>query len=78
MVSFCLALKIINGKNRVHWSYGQWFEYTLSQTFPYNDSAALCNSRRRNHEVWSHLEEGPGHCSISKTFLSVQMSIFYI
>ena len=39
---------------------------------------ALCNSRRRNHEVWSHREEGPGHCSISKKLLSVQISTFYI
>ena len=30
------------------------------------ESPALCNSRRMNHEVWSHREEGPGHCSISK------------
>ena len=27
---------------------------------------ALCNPRRRNHEVWSHREEEPGHCSLSK------------
>ena len=39
---------------------------------------ALCNSRRRNHEVWSHREEGPGHCSISKKLLSFQISAFDI
>ena len=35
-------------------------------------------SRRMNHEVWSHREEGPGHCSISKKLLSVQISTFDI
>ena len=48
-------------------SLSQWFE-----------SPALCNSRRRNHEVWSHREEGPGHCSISKELPSVQISTFDI
>ena len=32
----------------------------------------------RNHEEWSHREEGPGHCSISKKLLSVQISTFDI
>ena len=40
----------------------------------WGESPALCNSRRRNHEMWSHREEGPGHCSISKEFLSVRKS----
>ena len=31
-------------------------------------SPAFCNSRRRNHEVRSRREEGPGQCSISKNF----------
>ena len=35
-------------------------------------------SRRMNHEVWSHREEGPGHCSISKKLLSAQISTFDI
>ena len=38
------------------------------------ESPALRNSKRRNHEVKSHREEGPGHCLISKTFLNVQIS----
>ena len=38
------------------------------------ESPALRNSRRMNHETWSRPEEGPGHCSISKKLLSVQMS----
>ena len=42
------------------------------------ESPALCNSRRRNHEVWSHREAVPGHCSISEKILSVQMSTFDI
>ena len=41
-------------------------------------SPALCNSRRMNHKVWSHREEGPGHCSISKKLLSVHISTFDI
>ena len=32
------------------------------------ESPPLCNSRRRNHEVWSNREEGSGHCSICKSF----------
>ena len=28
--------------------------------------------------MWSHREEGPGHCSISKKLLSVQISTFDI
>ena len=41
-------------------------------------SPAHCDSRRMNHEVWSRREEGPGHCSISKKLLSVQISTFDI
>ena len=41
------------------------------------ESLALCNFRRKNHEVWSLREEGPGHCSISKKLLRVQISVFY-
>ena len=37
---------------------------------------AHCNSKRRNHEVWSHREEGPGHCWMSKKLLSVHISTF--
>ena len=37
------------------------------------ESPGLCNSRRWNHDVWSHREEGPGHCSISKNILSFQV-----
>ena len=47
---------------------GPWFESLAwhDQTFTQRgESPALCNSGRRNHEVWSHREEGPGHCSIS-------------
>ena len=40
------------------------------------ESPALCNSRRRNHEVWSHRDGGPGHCLIK--LLSVQISAFDI
>ena len=40
--------------------------------------ALLCNATRRNHEVWSHREEGPGHCLISEKLLSVPMSTFDI
>ena len=32
------------------------------------ESLPLCNSRRRNHVVWSNREEGSGHCSICKSF----------
>ena len=32
----------------------------------WGEPLALCNSRRRNPEVWSHREEWPGHCSTSK------------
>ena len=39
---------------------------------------ALCNSRRRNDEMWSHREEGPGHCSISRKLLGVQISTLNI
>ena len=42
------------------------------------ESPAVCNSRRRNHEVRSHQKEGPRQCSISKKLLSVQMSTFDI
>ena len=38
------------------------------------NSPAPRNSMRRNHEVTSNREEEPGHCSISKKFLSVQIS----
>ena len=38
------------------------------------ESPVFCNSRRRNHEVWSRREEGPGQCSITKELLSVQIS----
>ena len=30
------------------------------------ESLAICISRRRNHDVLSHREEGPGRCSISR------------
>ena len=36
----------------------------------------LCESRRGNHDVWSHQEEGPGNYSTSKKLLSVQKSTF--
>ena len=29
------------------------------------DSSSVGNSRHRNHKVWSHLKEGPGHCLMS-------------
>ena len=35
------------------------------------ESPALCNYRCMNHEVWSHQEEGLGHCLISNKLLSV-------
>ena len=35
-------------------------------------------SSGRNHRVWSHREERPGYCSISKKLLSVQISAFDI
>ena len=36
------------------------------QTFTQSvESRQLSVTRLRNHEVWSHREEGPGHCSIS-------------
>ena len=41
-------------------------------------SPALCNSRRSKHKVTSHREKGPGHCSISRKLLSVQISTFDI
>ena len=34
-------------------------------------SLALCNSRRGNHEAWSHREKGSENCLISKRLLSV-------
>ena len=39
---------------------------------------ALSNSRSRNHQVWSHREEGPGRFSIGKKLLRVQISVFDI
>ena len=33
--------------------------------------AALCNYRRRNHEVWSHREKGSERLSMSKKLLNV-------
>ena len=48
----------------------------LNFRLQYEESLAFCNSRCWNHEMWSHREEGPGHCSISKKLSSVQMSAF--
>ena len=40
------------------------------------ESPALNNSRHMNHEVGSHREEEPEHCSISKKLLSVKISVY--
>ena len=39
-------------------------------------SLAFCDSRRRDNEVWSNREEGPGYCSIINKLLSIRMSAF--
>ena len=40
------------------------------------ESLVLSNFKHEDHEMWSHQEEGPVHCSVSKKIFSVQNSPF--
>ena len=78
--AFCLSssvqvipLDVTIPRNSYAWNYRE-----LATLFILSESLADGGLRRSNHEVWSNREEGPGHCSISKQLLSVQISTFDI